>query len=153
MLDYNSMISFFEEYIAHYRTILDFENQKVKMIVLNDIDGLNASISKEQALIMQTNSYEKKRLGLIDEENKAKTFRQIIAEAPQDIAPKLRESHEELSKLIFEIKKVNKYAEEIVNTKLSSLNKASDERFTQSYDKGGAKKQFENEKVSLNKGI
>ena len=76
MPDYNKIIAFFDEYIAHYREFLQFEYLKMDMLNHNQIEQLSASLSKEQAFIMKTNSYETKRLKLL-EGVKGSTFAEI----------------------------------------------------------------------------
>ena len=52
--DYFKLVRFFNEYIAHYKELLDFEYSKLDIINNDKIEELSRSLSKEQALIILT---------------------------------------------------------------------------------------------------
>ena len=153
MIDYQKLLTFLEEYTLHYREVLTFETFKLELIVSDDIEGLNNSLSKEQALIMKTNSLENKRLELIGRENEKKTLKEIIADAPFEFQPRLQSKYEDLSKIIFQIKKINDNAQEIVSTRLSVLENIKNGTPSNTYTKKGGKKNFSESTSTLNKDI
>lgn len=151
MLDYHMLLSFMNEYISHYRDLLRFETAKLQLIFKDDIEGLDKSLSKEQALIMKTNSLEAKRFELLRGGHEKETFRELIDGAPPEYKNELSDQYKELCNLIFQIKKINDNAHEIVRKRLSVMENAENSS-TDTYNKTG-KKQRIDEKVTLNKGI
>lgn len=126
MLNYKEIISFFDEYIAHYREFLKFEYSKADMINKGEIEKLSNALSTEQALIMKTNSYESKRMKLLKETNGA-TFSEITEAAPEEFRGKLEEQHKELSALVFKIKEINDAAGLIISERLRKIRSRTSE--------------------------
>ena len=153
MLDHQKMLDFFQEYISHYRELLRFENDKLQMIFDDDIEALNKSISKEQALIMKTNAFESKRIEILGIGNEKKTYKQIISEAPYEFQPRLNENYNELSKLIFQIKKINENAQEIVSQRLDIIQNVNSGLSVDTYNNKGNKKHHTQGATTLNKDI
>lgn len=151
MLDYQTLVGFMNEYISHYRDLLKFETAKLQLIFKDDIAGLEKSLSKEQALIMKTNAMETKRFEILKGGNEKKTFKELIESAPQEWKNELSDQYKELCSLIFQIKKINDNAHEIVRKRLSVMETA-ESTGADTYNKTG-KKQRIDEKVTLNKGI
>ena len=121
MLNYNELTDYFEQYILHYKEVLNFEYQKLECIINNNVAWLSGAISTEQAFIMKTNSYEAKREKLLGEENKGKTFVTLIEEAPEEYKSRLKDCYNEISKLVFEIKRVNNHAHEIIADRMQLM--------------------------------
>lgn len=121
MLNYYELISYFEQYILHYKDVLKFEYQKLESIINNNVTWLSSAISTEQAFIMKTNSYESRREKLLGEENKGKTFVAIIEEAPEEYKSSLKDCYNEISQLVFEIKRVNNHAHEIIAERMQQF--------------------------------
>lgn len=153
MLDYQKLLEFLDEYIAHYRELLKFETNKLQMIASDNIDALNKSISKEQAFIMKTNALETKRFVVMTADNKNKSFNEIIAESPKEIKAVLETKHKELSKIIFQIKKVNDNAQEIVSKRLAIISNVNKEVSSDTYTKKGAINHQTQSTMTLNKDI
>ena len=65
MKDFHTFQNFMNEYNSHYRELLSFETKKLRLIADDDIDELRKSLNTEQAMIMKTNSLEKKRMELL----------------------------------------------------------------------------------------
>jgi len=142
MLDYPKLFAFFDEYIAHYKAFLQFEYLKLEMINNDDIEKLSSSLSREQALIMKTNSLEKKRLAILGEES-GKTFQELIDSAPKWYQFRLTEKYNQLSEVIIKIKEINDTANIIVTERLNKIQKKVGELDT--YDGKGT---VSKEKVS-----
>ena len=153
MLDYPKLLTFLDDYISHYMELLKFENNKLEMIITDNIKELNNAIGKEQALIMKTNSFEKKRFALLGNENKDKKFKEIIDETPYEFRPRLNQRYEKLSKLILEIKKINENTQEIVSQRLALINVTNKENTSDTYTKKGAKNHLGQGSATLNKDI
>lgn len=152
MLDYEQLVEFINEYNAHYRELLSFETEKFRLVAIDDVEALNKSLSKEQALIMKSGVYEKKRFEIL-KDYKDKTFPEIIEESPEKYKGQLSSGYTELRKLVFRIKEINDNARDIISKRLSVLEGASGGGgFISSYDNEGNK--LRSEKVNtLNQDV
>ena len=90
------MVRFFNDYNAHFKELMDFEYKKLDMINNDRIEELSNILSTEQALIMRTDTLEKKRLELMGD-NKDCTFADIIAVAPVSCKARLIRSSSRMS--------------------------------------------------------
>lgn len=120
MADYNKIIEFFDEYIAHYEEFLKFEYSKLDMLNKNEIETLSSALSTEQALIMKTNSMESKRMKLL-EGVPGNTFAEVAENAPEEFRETLSKQHEDLSALIYKIKEINDIANGVVSKRLKYI--------------------------------
>lgn len=136
MPDYEKIIMFFDEYIAHYKTFLKFEYAKADMINKGAVEQLSDALTTEQALIMKTNSMEARRIKLVA--GCGNTFDELIDGAPEEHKDKLKSQHEELSELIYKIKELNDNAGMIVSERLKKIQKRTAELDV--YDGKGALK-------------
>lgn len=150
MPDYNKIIAFFDEYIAHYREFLQFEYLKLDMINNNHIEELSKSLSTEQALIMKTNSYETKRVKLL-EGTTGSTFAEIADNAPEEYREKLTAQHKELSEIVFRIKELNDSANITVNERLKKIRRKTAELDV--YDGKGTVKREHASKLAISKNV
>lgn len=150
MPDYNKIIAFFDEYIAHYREFLQFEYLKLDMLNHNQIEQLSSSLSKEQALIMKTNSYETKRLKVL-EGTTGSTFAEIAENAPEEFREKLTVQHRELSEIVFRIKELNDAANITVTERLKKIQRRTAELDV--YDGKGAVKREHASRLAIFKNV
>ncbi len=150
MPDYNKIIAFFDEYIAHYREFLQFEYLKLDMLNHNQIEQLSSSLSKEQALIMKTNSYETKRLKVL-EGTTGSTFAEIAENAPEEFREKLTVQHRELSEIVFRIKELNDAANITVTERLKKIQRRTAELDV--YDGKGAVKREHASRLAISKNV
>lgn len=142
----SNMTVFLKEYINHYKEMLDFETEKLNMISKDDIFGMNEIIKKEQALIMQTNALEKKRLEIFGR----MTFTQYIDTVIGNEKKELLNDYEILKKYILQIKKVNEQSKEIVDRRFEAV---TNEKDTVTYDMGGFKKENFKSAIAFDKDI
>lgn len=150
MLDYQKLLNFFDEYISHYRELLRFETEKLRLIAEDDLKGLENCIGREQALVMKTNAFEKKRLELMPKE---KTFKAIIDEAPIEFKAQLEARYLDLSKAVLKVKEINDSAKDVITKKLAFIEKAINGTSSQTYDKSGAKSASKGVFASLDKDV
>ncbi len=152
--DYNIIIKYFEEYINHYKELLEFQNTKLSYISKNSIEELNNSLSKEQALIMKGNSLEAKRKKMLENQGvNSEGFKKLIEDAPAQYSGKLASIYEELSKYIFEVKRINDEAMVLVKQKLTAIDKKTSRSDGNIYNDKGDKKQPLGDSISLGKNI
>ena len=134
------MVRFFNDYNAHFKELMDFEYKKLDMINNDRIEELSNILSTEQALIMRTDTLEKKRLELM-EDNKERTFADIIAEAPVSCKARLEEQYKELAEYVGKIKELNDLANIIITGRLRRVEQKTAELNTYD-DKGGIKTEY-----------
>ena len=150
MPDYNKIIAFFDEYITHYREFLQFEYLKLDMLNHNQIEKLSASLSKEQAFIMKTNSYETKRVKLLEGVT-GSTFAEIAENAPEEFRGRLTTQHKELSEIIFRIKELNDAANITVTERLKKIERRTAELDV--YDGKGTVKREHASRLAISKNV
>ncbi len=150
MPDYKKIIAFFDEYIAHYREFLEFEYLKLDMINHNQIEKLSKSLSSEQALIMKTNSYETKRVKLL-EGTTGSTFAEIAENAPEEYRERLSAQHKELSEIVFRIKELNDCAKITVTERLKKIQRKTAELDV--YDGKGTLKREHASRLAISKNV
>ena len=150
MPDYNKIIAFFDEYINHYKEFLQFEYLKLDMLNHNQIEKLSASLSKEQAFIMKTNSYETKRVKLLEGVT-GSTFAEIAENAPEEFRSKLAKQHKELSEIIFRIKELNDAANITVTERLKKIERKTAELDV--YDGKGTVKREHASRLAISKNV
>lgn len=134
------MVRFFNDYNAHFKELMDFEYKKLDMINNDRIEELSNILSTEQALIMRTDTLEKKRLELM-EGNKECTFADIIAAAPVSCKARLEEQYKELAEYVGKIKELNDLANVIITGRLRRVEQKTAELNTYD-DKGGVKTEY-----------
>jgi len=150
MPDYKTIIAFFDEYIAHYKEFLQFEYLKLDMINHNQIEELSKSLSTEQAFIMKTNSYETRRVKLL-EGTTGRTFAEIAENAPEEYREKLTAQHKELSEIVFRIKELNDSANITVTERLKKIQRKTAELDV--YDGKGTVKREHASRLAISKNV
>lgn len=150
MPDYKKIIAFFDEYITHYKEFLQFEYLKLDMLNHNQIEKLSASLSKEQAFIMKTNSYETKRVKLLEGVT-GSTFAEIAENAPEEFRGRLTTQHKELSEIIFRIKELNDAANITVTERLKKIERRTAELDV--YDGKGTVKREHASRLAISKNV
>lgn len=149
MPDYKKIIAFFDEYIAHYKSFLKFEYAKADMINKGAIAQLSDSLTTEQALIMKTNTFEARRMKLV--EGCGDSFGELIDGAPAEHKERLKSQHEELSEIIYKIKELNDNAGVIVSERLKRIQQRTAELDV--YDGKGALKREHATKAAIFRNV
>ena len=150
MPDYNKIVAFFDEYIVHYREFLSFEYSKLDMINKGEIEKLSNALSSEQALIMKTNSYEAKRMKLLEGMSDTR-FDQLVKTAPAEFRDRLSDQHIEMSRLVFKIKELNDTASIVISERLKKIQKKTAELDV--YDGKGSLKREHSSKAAISKNV
>lgn len=150
MPDYNKIVVFFDEYIAHYKDFLKFEYSKLDMINKGEIEKLSNALSAEQAFIMKTNSYEAKRIKLL-EGTEGTSFAELAENAPEEYRERLSAQHRELSEAVFKIKEINDIANSIVSEKLRKIQNRTAELDV--YDGRGSVKREHASRAAISRNV
>ncbi len=154
MADYKILIEFFTECVAHYKELLGFENEKLSLLIANNVVKLNEILTKEQAYIMRGEALEAKRIKLLKEQGlENQKFKELIDNAPDKYKGTLRDLNESLSKYVNEVKRVNTNAMERASQNLKSLNKRTTEPQTSTYDSSGGKNRTQDFGSLLSKNV
>lgn len=154
MLNYVKLQDLLDEYIDHYQELQGFETTKLQMIMADNIDALNKSLSQEQVYIMKTTALEKRRIELLSAEDAKKTLREIIEEMPKGIDKKrITERYELLSKLIFSVKKISDNTGEVVRARMNDIEEFRHEIKNNTYNKEGSKSSVNLGNQTFNKDI
>ncbi len=135
MVNYDKIIDFYKEYINHYKEILEFQNKKIKYMSKNLIDELKGCVAIEQAYIMKSENFEKRRIKLLKEEGvDSLTFRELIEVTPDEYKQTLQYQYTELLKYVFAIKKINEEAMSVAKYRIKTRGVKSNNTYDQ---KGG----------------
>lgn len=144
-LAYNELLDFYGKYISYYRELLAFENKKFSLVLEDNIAMLEKALEDEQALMMRGDAYEKKRIKLqMDMGLGERTFEEIIAVCPEAYKLKFAAVNQELTTVVFEIKKINLLGNELVREKLETIAQITNKnKGAQTYDRSGQRNTYD----------
>lgn len=112
-----------DETISHYRELMRFEVEKLKLISSDNVDELMLSLSKEQALVMKSTSLENKRIKLFSELGIANiTLTELVENSPNESKVQMKTLHKDFTELVNEVKRINDNISEIAKEKLKHVN-------------------------------
>lgn len=127
-----------------YRDLTVFLMKKHTKILQDDLEWLTKSLNDEQAYVMKSQALENKRLmlfsglGISD-----KKLTELIEEAPEGYASKLRLLSQQLIELVDNIKEINEQTNDIVKRKLENqaefVKRAGIINKPETYDKNASK--------------
>ncbi len=100
--------------------LLEVEDQKTMILEKGSVDDLNALMNSEQALIMECNAQEKRRLVLCDELN-VETVAELIEKYPDTINT-IGPLHESIGNTVNSIKKVGTLNMKLIETRMKIIN-------------------------------
>jgi hypothetical protein len=122
-INFNDGLIFLEGYARHFEKLEEYELTKLQKLHAHDIEAISAGLSTEQALIMQTDVLEKKRVKLFGKI----TFEELIEVAPDY----LRERYEKLLKKvrghIKQIREINDLLAVACNERLKRIHRVTKE--------------------------
>lgn len=123
----DEIITFFEGFNAHFKRMISFLTEKENRIINDDVVWLSDSLTKEQALVMESNTLENKRLSLFEQKGlKDCKSNELIEKMPEERQAMMKLECERLEDSIFNIKKINMRSLDLVERKLTILAKAID---------------------------
>ena len=116
-----AVISCLEIDVDFYRELTVFLMKKHTKILQDDLDWLMESLNTEQGYIMKSQALEQKRLALFEGLGiKDRKLAELIEEAPEEFAPKMRVLSEQFIELIDTVKQLNAQNDDIVKRKLEN---------------------------------
>lgn len=103
---------------------LTIQNKKTHCLVVGDIKVLDAIVRDDQLFVMQIESFEHKRTKLLDEMGLSEmTINEVIERCVEDeYKDKYTEVFENLSDVLFKLKKVNDLNQKLLKQRLSVVN-------------------------------
>lgn len=116
---------FLKEYADFLDTVVSEEKEKLEALLSFELKRIEQSISAGQAIAMQMDGYEKKRLALQRQAGlEGKTFRQIMEAADGESAAKLRNLFERIEHALLDIKFYSAKSMGLVKMGLQTTNQA-----------------------------
>lgn len=139
--EYQSFIGFLEEYSAFLSTVVEAQNDKIEALLTHDVEVIEQSVTKQQAVAMQLKQYEETRM----KRQKAAgldglSLGEIIERASGREQQRIRSAFGRMEDSINQIKFLNNKALQMVETNLHIINLTApqDERLeTQGYTEDG----------------
>ncbi|MEG1448528.1 MAG: hypothetical protein RR048_06700 [Oscillospiraceae bacterium] len=130
-MDKKVLYDFLNEYTKFWQEVLKEEKVKLKNISSGNIELVEKSINDQQAIIMQINNMENKRLELqshLGLDNK--TFKEVIDDAQQPYKQQLIDNMEIWSLTIEEIKAYNEKCKKIAQSHLDFMGNSDKQQNT-----------------------
>lgn len=139
-----AVISCLEIDVDFYRELTVFLMKKNTKILQDDLDWLMESLNTEQGYIMKSQALEQKRLSLFEALGiGGRKLAELIDEAPQEYAPKMRMLSQQFIELIDSVKQLNTQNDDIVKRKLANqeefIKRAGIFNKPETYDKTASK--------------
>ena len=127
-MDKLSLYDFIDDYNEFWQKVLEEEKEKLKNISSCDLALVQKSIKDQQAVIMQIENLEEKRIALQKEcglENKS--LREILEDAEEGFKPRLKNALDLFQKTMEEIKFYNNKSNTIAKEHLDAIGVSPDE--------------------------
>lgn len=108
-----------------YSNFLELEYKKYEFIIKDDTLSLDEAVAKEQAFYMKMRGLEQKRIAHIEKMGmKDKTLSEIIELSDDEDKKILKETHDELNRLLTEVKKISNLCKLVIEVRLRRIDKA-----------------------------
>lgn len=119
-------VSFLQEYCSFYRNFLDIEAQKCEAISRNDLALLDQFLTTEQALLLKSRGFDRRRDSLIEQSKLKKTtpLSEIIPQLDETLTDSASLIFKDLSGVMLELKEVNFRANAITELRLHRVSNA-----------------------------
>ncbi|WP_313341629.1 flagellar protein FlgN [Sedimentibacter sp.] len=119
------MIDILKESTDLYKSFLELEYKKYDAVIKNDIELLDDIVSKEQVHYMKMRGLDQKREKLVDAMGcKGMTLKEIIKTDKIQDNNELTEKYNELSEIIFEVKKINSLCKTLIEVRMHKIDDA-----------------------------
>ena len=117
----DAIITFMDQYNAHFEKFADFLAVKQNRILLDDLVWLEEALVEEQSYIMKGNSLETKRLALFEQCGiGGKKLSELPELFPEDRRGALHMQSERLNDAIAKIKRLSEVSSDIVQRKMQA---------------------------------
>ena len=121
-MDKKALYDFLNEYTMFWQEVLKEEKEKLKNISSGNIELVEKSNNDQQAIIMQINNIESKRIELQNSLGlKDKTFKEIVDDAQEEYKQMLFDNMEEFNNTMSEIKYYNDKCKDIAKSHLDFI--------------------------------
>lgn len=124
----NRLIELLEESAELYKNFLELEYKKYDTVVKNDIEALDDIVAKEQVYYLKIRGLEQKREKLLDSMGyKGKTLKEIADTCGETDKNILNQEHDELNKIIAEVKKISSLCRTLIEVRMRRIDKAMEQ--------------------------
>lgn len=124
----NRLIELLEESAELYKNFLELEYKKYDTVVKNDIEALDDIVAKEQVYYLKIRGLEQKREKLLDSMGyKGKTLKEIADACGETDKNILNQEHDELNKIIAEVKKISSLCRTLIEVRMRRIDKAMEQ--------------------------
>lgn len=119
MDEFLNFIKIIEEFIDFFDNLIPIEQEKLEAAIKNRVSFVEECMHKEQAAVLRLRGLEQKRekeqekLGMKDY-----TFRQILEEAPEDVASVLKPLFDKMSEQVTQFQSISDNAKDIIEVNL-----------------------------------
>lgn len=121
-MDKKALYDFLNEYTVFWQEVLKEEKEKLKNISSGNIELVEKSINDQQAIIMQINNMENKRIELQNSLGlKDKTFKEIVDDSQEEFKQMLLDNMEKFNDTMSEIKYYNDKCKDIAKSHLDFI--------------------------------
>lgn len=122
MPDFEKISSFLEEYTCFFSRYSDFQKLKLQDVLSNKLTRLDESLKNGEKLQMELNNIESKRLVLFKQQGlEGRTFKEIIAIAPDEYKMRMQSTFDSLSFSLSESNFHNKKAMSVLGDRMNEL--------------------------------
>ncbi len=119
---FNELLAFLDEYNVFLEKAVQAQNEKIEALLTHDVEIIEKSTAKQQAVGMQFAKYEERRQKFMDAAGvSGSTFEQLVDAAQGEDKQKLRDLHRIMQDRINQIKFLNGKAMHIVETNLKVI--------------------------------
>jgi hypothetical protein len=120
---YQQYFSFMSEYAGFLEAMVDTEKEKLDALLSNQLKRIEHSVSCQQAVSMQIENYEKRRLQLQKQAGFGDiTFHEMIERVDPEEQEKLKEIFGRMRKAAEEVKFLNEKSMKLVKANMQVLN-------------------------------
>ncbi|MBR5486083.1 MAG: flagellar export chaperone FlgN [Oscillospiraceae bacterium] len=119
---FNELLAFFTEYNVFLEKAVQAQNEKIEALLTHDVEIIEKSAAKQQAVGMQFAKYEERRQKLMDAAGvSGATFEQLVDFAQDEEKQKVRDLYHCMQDRINQIKFLNGKAMHLVETNLKVI--------------------------------
>lgn len=120
MIDHQKLIHFFDEYTSFYESMVNEENNKLKILLSNDLKSIEENILVQQVNAKRMENMENRRIALFESMKLSQySFRQII-ELMEDKTV-LQAYYKRIDHAIQQIKYMNQKSMELIRLNLKTV--------------------------------
>ena len=116
---YAKLLSVMESLVIHHRELADLEQDKVRLIIDQDWEHLEATVEKSKDVLRSIEDAERQRVGLIETiderwKDNPPSVSTLIEHVPSPFRADIQQAAETLRTTVVELKSLNKRSEQLI---------------------------------------